>query len=273
MTGLIDYHVHTLLCNHASGTIEKYVQKAVDIGLSDMCFLDHLTIVESGKRLSMDVTEVSLYFHAIQTLKERYKSVINIKTGLEIDFNPAYIDIVQKIVETYSFDVIGSSIHFLGDMNIASRNSAWSHGKVDPDYVYALYFEQLEKMLNYNYFDVVCHIDMVKKFGMKPEKLSKKLFDKKVDNIISKIRKKNLIVEINTSGYNYPAKEAYPSFDIIKKCHAAGIGITLGSDSHNPENVGQHYDKALTLLRAAGYTHLTTFSKHTRKLVPIYYVE
>ena len=47
-------------------------------------------------------------------------------------------------------------------MDVVSRRSSWCFGEKDTDYVYGLYFEQLEKMLDYTYFDVICHIDLVK---------------------------------------------------------------------------------------------------------------
>ena len=254
---MIDYHVHTMLCNHAKGPMEAYVQRAIDIGLRQICFLDHLTIQKSERVLSMSPGEVPFYFQAVQILKHRYNGIIDVKAGLEVDFNPACINFFQDIAETYSFDVIGSSLHFPGDLNIVSRGSVWKHGGLDTDYVYALYLEQLEKMLDYNYFDVVCHLDLVKKFGWK----SSRSFDKELNEILSKIKNKNLTVELNTSGYNHPVKEAYPSFNIIKKCHEAGIGVTLGSDAHNPESVGQHFDRALSLLVSAGYKYLTTYKR------------
>lgn len=262
---MIDYHIHTLLCNHAEGSMESYIQSAINLGMSEICFLDHLTLQESEKGLSMAPGEVSYYFHAVQRLKQQYKPAITVKAGLEIDFNPAYTDLFQEIVDTYAFDVIASGLHFPEGLNIVSHNSDWGHGEKNADYIYGLYYEQMEKMLDFNYFDVVCHIDLVKKFGRK----SSKSLDKKCNEILLKIKTKNLCVEINTSGYNHPVQEAYPSPDIIKKCYKLGINITLGSDAHSPVNVGQHYDRVLPLLLSAGYTHLTTFTKRRCSKVPI----
>jgi len=269
---MIDYHLHTPLCNHAKGVMEAYVQRAVAIGLKEICFLDHLTIrnIDNsgnaiGHELSMSPGEVPFYFQAVQHLKQRYTGVINIKVGLETDFNPAAIGHIQEIAGRYSFDVIGTSLHFVADMNIASSASEWNHGKWDSDYIYGLYLQQLEKMLDYNYFDVICHLDMIKKFGHK----SLQSFDKELDALLSKIKDKNLVVEVNTSGYNHPANEIYPCPDIVKKCQEAGIAVTLGSDAHTPESVGQHFDRALPLLVAAGYKQLTTFTKRRRGTVSI----
>ncbi len=257
---MIDYHLHTLFCNHAVGSMERYVQSAIDLGLREICFLDHLTIKKTETRLSMTPEEVPYYFNAVQVLKQKYRNAIRIKAGLEIDFNPAYTDFLQDIIETYAFDVIATSLHFLGGLDIVSHRSAWRHGEKDADEVYDLYFEQFEKMLDYDYFDVICHIDLIKKFGRKPSRS----FEKEFDKILSIIKGNDVTVEVNTSGYNHPVGEIYPSPDILKKCHEQGISITLGSDAHHPKDVGQHYERALPLLLSFGYRYLATFTKRKR---------
>ncbi len=254
---MIDYHIHTRLCNHAKGTMEEYIQSAVAKGLREICFLDHLTLTKAGRTLSMAPDEVPLYFQAVQILKRRYKGTINIKAGLEIDFNQLYVDRISEIVQTYSFDLIGSSIHFLNDCNIVSSNSKWKDRTTDIDKIYHIYFESLEKMLEYDYFDVICHFDMIKKFNHIPS-IS---FDKEIDSLLQKIKEKDIALEVNTSGYNHPVNDIYPGKEILKKCRKADIKITLGSDAHSPEEVGQFFDKATAILISSGYTSLTTFSK------------
>ncbi|MFO7667916.1 MAG: histidinol-phosphatase [Desulfobacterales bacterium] len=262
---MIDYHIHTILCNHAGSSMEAYVRKAFSMRFQEICFLDHLTLGEPGNRLSMTPEEVPLYFNAVQMLKRRYAGLINIKVGLEIDFNPFYIDLLQKISGSYAFDVIGGSLHFPGGIDVVSRKSGWSRGEKDSDYIYSLYLESLDKMLDHSYFDIVCHLDLVKKFGGTPSRS----FENEFDSIIEKISRKKLTVEVNTSGYIHPAEEAYPSFDILKKCCKSCVGITIGSDAHDPESVGQHYDTVLPLIVKAGYRQLSVFTQRKRSEIPL----
>ena len=262
---MIDYHIHTTLCNHAKKPMEAYVLSAVGKGLKEICFLDHLTLSEAGMHLSMAKDEVPLYFQHVQNLKYRFKDIINIKAGLEIDFNPAYHDDYMEIIETYAFDAIGSSLHFLNNNNMVSSGSSWKNGRGNTDFYYGLYFETLAKMVDSGYFDILCHFDMIKKFNRR----SVESFEKDIDNIIKEIKKKNIIVEINTSGFNHPVQDMYPALEIIKKCCEQKVLITTGSDAHEPENVGQYFDKAFSVLLSAGYTHITTFTKRCPKTIPI----
>lgn len=267
---MIDYHIHTSLCNHADGAMETYIRRAVERGFREICFLDHLTVRGSvcvcGTGLSMTPGEIPLYFQAVQRFKHRYRGTISVKAGIEIDFNPAYTNLFVDILGTYAFDVVGSSVHFVDDLDIVSSKSGWKNGEMDADHIYGLYFEQLEKMLDHDYFDVICHLDLVKKFGRR----SRKAFDGELEAILSKIAAKHLTVEINTSGYDNPVKELYPSPVLIRKCFEKRISVTLGSDAHRPENIGRHYDTALSLLRSAGYRTVSTFSRRKRGEIPIY---
>jgi histidinol-phosphatase (PHP family) len=262
---MIDYHLHTLFCNHAVGGMERYVQNAVYLGLREICFLDHLTIRETEPGLSMTPEEIPNYYHAVQILKKNYKDKIGVKAGLEVDFNPKYIGVYQDIIDTFAFDVIAASLHFPNGLDIVTHHSRWRYGEKDTDEVYELYFEQLQKMLEYDYFDVICHIDLIKKFGRKPLRS----FEKECDNILQIIKDKGKTIEVNTSGYDHPAQDIYPSMEILKKCYNKEITITMGSDAHHPANVGRHYERVLPILFSTGYRKLAVFTKRKRTEIQI----
>ncbi len=266
---MIDYHVHTRLCNHAVGTVREYVEKGVEKEISEICFLDHLTLTEFSPSSSMTPGEVPFYFQTIQELKQEFSDQIKIKVGLEVDFNPDEISQIEDIIATYSFDVIGSSVHFLKFnseiINIASRKSAKKLEQLDFDKLCETYLQQMDKMLDYKYFNTVCHLDVIKKFGGE----IKSDFSIYFDEILAKISSNDIVVEINTSGYKHPINELYPSPGLISDCRKADINITVGSDAHKPENVGQHYEKAMSIIKDVGYKCITGFSKMEKKQIPL----
>ncbi len=73
---MIDYHVHTSLCNHATGTMAQYVRAAVGKGLAGICFLDHLTFQAAGRTNAMLPGEVPLYVNEARRLAWRYREQI-----------------------------------------------------------------------------------------------------------------------------------------------------------------------------------------------------
>ena len=42
---MIDYHIHTKLCGHASGEMAEYVECAIAAGVKEMGFSDHMPMV------------------------------------------------------------------------------------------------------------------------------------------------------------------------------------------------------------------------------------
>lgn len=257
---MIDYHVHTSLCNHATGTMEQYVQSAIDAGLEEICFLDHLTLNKSGNHLSMEPGYVPFYYQSARQLAQMYKKHIRVKVGLEVDFDPKNADQVEDIIKPFAFDVIGGSVHFIENINIVStkEKDKWQNKNIDD--ICARYLDNLDAMIDFNGIDIICHLDVFKKFGRRPLAV----FDKKFDEILSKISYKNLTIELNTSGYNHAANEFYPDASLLKKCYEKNIHITIGSDAHHPESVAQYHDKAINLLLTTGYRHVSAFTRRTR---------
>ena len=262
---MIDYHLHTPLCNHAEGELEAYIRQGIKLGLKEICFLDHLTISETGKNLSMPPEQVPFYLRAVRQAGEKYNGQIEVKAGLEVDFNPEHVGQVGDILAAHEFDMIGSSLHFFDEVDVVRHKGGWYRGEGNTDEVYTRYYDRIQEMLTYDYFDVICHFDLIKKPNRRPSAS----LDGPVNDILAAMKKKNIAMELNTSGYNHKTKEMYPSRRIIDKCVELGIGFTLGSDAHRPEEVGRHYDRALPLLKATGGRHLTVFNRRRPERIPI----
>jgi histidinol-phosphatase (PHP family) len=173
---------------------------------------------------------------------------------------------IREVIGSFSFDVIGSAVHFIHKKNIVSRREKES-GPSDVDFneLCLLYIEKMNRMIDHDYFDIVCHLDVIKKFG---EPLPDQM-DEKFNEILSKISYKNLTVEMNTSGYDHPVTDGYPGLALLKKCRAKGIEITLASDAHHPESVGRHFNQALSDLSSLGYNRLAGFYRRQRYLISI----
>jgi histidinol-phosphatase (PHP family) len=262
---MIDYHVHTSLCNHATGTMEQYVRAAVGKGLAAICFLDHLTFQEAGRTNAMLPREVPMYVNAARRLARQYRERISVRVGLEVDFSIHHVEQCVEIVNTFDLDVVGSSVHFLDGDDVVTRHSAWARGEISADDVYPKYLGVLESMLDYDYFDVICHLDLPKKYNKHPSPSAVQGFL----DVLEKIRQKDLVVELNTSGFHYPVKEAFPSPELLGRCAQLQIPVVVGSDAHTPETVGRDFDRARNLLNIAGYRHLTGFFHRRREVVPL----
>ncbi|MFX1401320.1 MAG: histidinol phosphate phosphatase, partial [Promethearchaeota archaeon] len=111
-------------------------------------------------------------------------------------------------------------------------------------------------------FDIISHFDLPKKFNIKPE--NSQLIDNQVNKTLELIKKKDLVIEVNTSGLRKPVKEQYPSENILKDIYELDIPILLGSDAHHPDELGFEFKNTITLIRKIGFNKLAYFQK--RKL-------
>lgn len=269
---MIDYHIHTSLCNHASGRMEDYITHAINMGIEEICFMDHLTLQGEGSANTMQRKEIPLYFQAINVLKDRYKGKINIKSGLEVDFDEDLVDDIKEITQKFSFDAISASVHFSGGNNLASRKSIDKIKALNPEDIICSYLEKLNRMLDFDFFDIICHIDLPKKFLGNTLSLSQNssqdlnLF---FSRTLKRAADKGRVVEINTSGKYHPCASFYPEFEILEECRRSGIRITLGSDAHSPNEVGRDLDIAIEMAKKAGYSEICAFTRRKPYFIKI----
>lgn len=242
-----------------------YVQHAASLGLQEICFLDHLTLCDTDGKYTMTADEVPLYVQAVRRLQHRYRDILDIKLGIEVDFTPETVDRAIAILERFAFDAIGASVHFVDGRNIVSRRLAASITDGDIPLLWHHYLEQLMHLLDRPFFDFVCHLDAPKKLGrpLPPE------LDKFFNEILAKIRYKDLSIEINTSGLDHPAGEIYPGEPWIQKSLSLGIPMVFGSDAHRPEEIGRHIAATAARLQAMGMNQTATFSRRRRRLIPL----
>lgn len=255
----VDYHMHTPLCGHAAGEPEAYVEQALKVGLSEIGFSDHAPLVSyEDPRYTMSRSQLPKYHEMIERVQKKF-SDFTIKLGLEADFIPGYEKETQKILDGYPYDFVIGSVHFIDrwafDDPDPSQKIKWRDKDVDT--VYRDYYSLLRRSAESGLFDIMGHVDLVKKFG---HRASADLTPE-VEATAKVFKKAGVTVEINTSGLRKPVAEIYPSLEVLKIYARAGVPITFSSDSHDPLDVGRDYDKARDLALAAGYAEYRVFKK------------
>jgi histidinol-phosphatase (PHP family) len=255
---LIDYHIHTVMSGDARGELTEFVHKARERGLSEIGFSDHFHVKKQS--YSMSFEKLGQYVEKVTSCKEGAN--FPIKLGLEVDYIPSLENQIERILKEECFDYVIGSVHYVNgwgfdDPRYISEYQKWDIAELD-----RTYFSLIRKCAESRLFDIIGHLDLIKKFGFKPKEDMTEVFTETAEII----RQSNVCVEVNTGGLRAPCKEVYPSKLLLKACFDHGIPITLGSDAHAPENVGQDFDKALRLVRQLGFTDIARFSQRKRKL-------
>ncbi len=251
----VDYHMHTPLCNHAVGEPEAYVRRAMEVGLEEVGFSDHAPLVAyDDSRYTMRHEELPQYLEMMRRVKEQFKN-FTIKVGIEADYIPGYEEKTRAIIASYPYDFVIGSIHFIDAWAFDDPDQKIRWKDKDVDTVYRDYYELLRKSASSRLFDIMGHVDLVKKFGHKPVTD----FSSEIDKTAKVFKESGVTVEINTSGLRKPVKEIYPSLDALKIYRKHEVPITFSSDSHDPQDVGRDYDVARQWALDAGYNEYRVF--------------
>lgn len=255
---IVDLHNHTVLCNHASGSIEEYVQKAIEKKIDIFGFSDHAPMNFDTYR--MHFNEMDFYEKEVLHVKSKYAKDISILLAYEVDYLEGYID--PRVMER-EVDYLIGSVHYLGAWGFDNPEYIGEYQNRDIDTIWEDYFSAIEAMAKRGLFDIVGHIDLMKVFNFLPKKDIRLL----AKEAIKAIKKTNMSVEINAAGLRKPIKEAYPSNPIMELLAENDIPITFGSDAHAPEHIGFEREHIETLARRYGYKKCATFEKRERILV------
>jgi histidinol-phosphatase (PHP family) len=254
---LVNYHNHTTYCGHAEGTIDEYIEAALKAGITEMGFSDHAPISEEHRPgITMTPDQVESYIALVLDAKERWKGRIEIRLGFEVDF-PLFDDFAPEYFSDQRIDYLIGSCHFIGDWPFDHPAFAYRYSERDIDDIYAEYYGILESLAASALFNIIGHFDLPKKFGHMP----RRDFSGQVRKIASIMARNNTAIELNSSGLLKPVGAVYPSPSILKIMAEEGARVTLGSDSHSPSHVGYAFDRALAMIKEAGFTSLTGFDK------------
>lgn len=259
-----DCHMHSCFSSDSPTPMEDMVKKAVDCGLTGICFTEHL---DPDYPDTPDKTEFSLdvpaYRETLMSLKEQYKEQLDIRFGIELGLQPHLDGYFHKLLGGTPFDfVIGSShvVHgfdpYYPDFFRDRRESS----------CYMEYFESiLENLAVFSDMDVYGHIDYVVRYGPNQNReYSYGRYQDILDEILRTLIHKGIGIELNTGGYHYGLGEPNPCTAIIRRYHdLGGEIITIGADAHTPDKISYSFDKAREVLMQCGFRYYTVF--HERK--------
>lgn len=257
----IDIHNHTTRCNHAEGTVDEYILRAIELGIDIYGFSEHGAMdFDEHYRLGFD--EMSSYQDDILSARDRYKEDIEILLGYEVDYLVGYMD--ERVLGA-DVDYLIGSVHFLDKWGFDNPEFIREYESRDIDTIYREYFAHIEMMAKSGHFDIVGHLDLIKVFKFMPT-IDIRILAK---DALKAIKDSGMVLEINTAGLRKPIAQMYPSPLLLQEAYELDIPITFGSDAHKVEQVGARLEQAYTLAKSLGYTKAVTFKQRDRELITI----
>jgi len=263
---LADYHIHTELCQHAEGKASAFRARAVELGLPEICFTDHVPNPDGYDPVNrMRLDQFPLYRTMVADLARASQPVVLF--GIEADYYNGCERFLQDWLPRQEFDLVIGSVHYIDNWGFDNPDERHVWDSVDVTNTWAAYFNLIGKLADSRLADsrladVVGHLDLPKKFGYRPSDQDLK---EMAQPALDRVAAAGMAIEINSSGLRRPVHEIYPSALLLSLAKARDIPICFGSDAHRPEEVGWQFDASLALARSAGYTHAMHY-RHRRPL-------
>lgn len=252
---LIDYHVHALSHGEYEGDqawLRAFIEQARRRGIIEMGFSEHDEFI-AGLDLAI-----------FQQLKTIHRQEIKLRLGIEVDYIPGHENEISGKLSQADYDYAIGSVHYIDGWSFDHPDYKLGFEKRDIDEIYIRYAQILEQMVNSRLFDIVGHIDLIKIWGHRPQR--KKTTDYLLP-VAQAIKRTGMVVEVNSAGLRKPVKELYPADDLLALLYSLNIPITLGSDAHHPQQMGEGLEQAWAAARKAGYTTAIGFEKRRPQLI------
>ncbi|OMD58768.1 histidinol-phosphatase [Paenibacillus odorifer] len=269
----IDYHTHHERCGHAVGKLEEYVQRGIELGLQQLGLSDHLPLIHVDPasyypEMAMPMAELPRYVEECLTLKERYRGVIDLRVGLEADYIEGYEEQIREILSPYPWDYLIGSVHFLGEWDITDHRQVHGWEGRDALEVYRLYYDAVKKSALSGLYDIIGHMDVIKRFGYGPQTPEGKAEVRALElETLKVIADSGIAMELNASGLTKPCAEMFPAEHLLQEALKLGIPLTLGSDAHDPTKLGDGLQEARSMLWHTGFRELAVFEGRRRTTV------
>jgi histidinol-phosphatase (PHP family) len=267
---LVDYHVHTARCGHATGAMERYVEHAIQAGLTELGFSDHLFMYwlprdQRDPVLGMAEWEHDFYIEDVERCRRQYASDITIRLATEADFIPGHEAELEAILHRYDWDYVIGSVHFIDGWGFDDSRHLSGFDTWDIDALYARYFDLVGASAETGMFDTIGHADLVKKFGHRPTRDQSEVYAR----LAARLSSAGVCIEVNTAGLRKPCHEIYPHPDLLRACRLAGVATTLGSDAHAPNEVAADLESGARLMREVGYEAFVQYADRRRIEIPL----
>lgn len=279
MDNLVDIHNHCNLSSDSAATPEDMAKAAFDLGVSHFALTDHIELDEFHDGEWDYWAAIEKTRPAFEKLKAEYDGKMHIYYGAEIG-QPMYnLHTAEEILAAHDYDFVLGSVH---------RTCHYEHmGKIpdnefDRKRVMIEYWEDMLNLVEWGKFCSLAHITFLLRFtnvdtptGLVVEKTERAqaaydTYKTIIDKILEIIVKKDIALEVNSSGYRRGLGGPMASAPFIKRYkELGGKLITVGSDAHQTSDVAKDIDKCYALLRELGFNEICVFKKKEPKFIKI----
>ena len=255
---LFDCHSHSVNSD-GFNTVDELCQRAIELALGGITVTDHANMNYYNEKKT--------YPSIIRSLKDteeaakKYEGKLRVLKGIELGEYGVAPKKAEEVLSIGGYDAILGSVHLV-------PKAGWSltYNRIDfrctmtdaEIYEYIdCYFDLLSETVDAFDFDILAHIHCPVRYitGVWGRESNIMLFEDKISEILEKIVKRKIALEVNTAyltdqngNYNFSLDKIVSLYKRL-----GGTMVTLGSDTHNTENVARNFADAVKLLKSCGF--------------------
>jgi len=269
---IVDYHMHLRApkaggsepLEHTLEAVERFVARAFERGVDELGFTEHVYYFRQTRaiwHLPYHVERCSYDLDAyVGVLLEARARGLPVKVGLELDHAPGRQDELADLLAPYPWDFLLGSVHEVLDLAVDQGPGIWDRLPVED--VWRRYVRSMLELAGSGHVDVMSHPDLAKIYGRRPDP---PVLEELHEELARGLAAARVAAEVSTAGLRKPVGEIYPSTDLLEAFARYGVPITIASDAHESHLVGEDFDRALELVRRAGYETVSVFDRRERR--------
>lgn len=260
VVGLSDDHLHSIAGSEdARATVLEMCAAADALGLRSLCFTEHIDF-------DRDLPEYGYYqrdrvLREIDAARARFGDGLEIRTGLEIDFEPRLAAEVAGIAREMPVDFVLGAVHSFQGVHYAHMAAAGA--ALAPDElsrIYRRYFAEVRELIELGAVDCLAHLDYPGRAGLRARDGSPVPgHADELEATLALAAMRGVGVEINTRGRRAGLPPQASEAAVRRYIALGGEVVTLGSDAHRPEQLGEGLEAGRAALRRAGRDYQTVF--------------
>lgn len=237
--------MHSRVSFDGHDTGEALARAAVAAGLKEICFTDHLDYdpLETMGDLTFETAAYNAEYDHLEL------PGLKIRRGIEFGMARDNQAQFKKDLQRRPFDFVLGSIHFVDDLDVYFE--AFWQGKTVFEAERRYLEETLACVQVHDDFDVLAHLTYIGKTNAHPAPRCVPYAEHRelIDEILRILVQKGKGLEMNTSGVDR-CGGFLPTADYFRRFRELGGQIiTVGSDAHRCNRVGQYSGEACGILK------------------------
>ena len=246
-------HIHTNFSCDCQTPMETVCQAALARGLEEIAITDHVDWEPQDEGYARFRPQA--YWTEIERCRALFAGQLTIRAGVELGEPHRFRQEAAELLARYEYDLVLGSLHW------SNGRPAWERAffgdDLGLDEGLALYFAELYTLASEADYDVLTHLDFVRRaaylcFGVGEPDL--RPHEAQIRRVLRAVAERGKGLEVNTNTCRKGLGGPGASLEALRWFRQAGGRIvTFGSDAHRAEDVGADLDRALAVAREAGF--------------------